>query len=58
LDLPVVNHQAAQLDGMAICINEKLGSTAEGDEGVRDMKVIEAIYQSIAAGGKRTQVPS
>ena len=57
LTLPVVNHQAAQLDGMSLCITAKKESSAEGEEGVRDMKVIEAIYQSIAAGGKRTPVP-
>lgn len=56
LNLPVVNHQARQLDGMSICIRENRPSTAEGEEGVRDMKVIEAIYRSIAAGGKRTPV--
>lgn len=58
LTLPVVNHQAMQLDGMSLCINENRQSTAEGIEGVRDMKVIEAIYSSLAAGGKRTPVPA
>ncbi len=56
LDLPVVNHQAYQMDGMAKCIIEKLETTASGEEGLRDMKVIEAIYQSIKEGGKRVKV--
>ncbi len=56
LNLPVVNHQALQLDGMAKCILENRESTASGEEGVRDMKVIEAIYKSVAAGGKRIKV--
>jgi predicted dehydrogenase len=56
LNLPIVNHQAAQLDGMATCIRENLETTATGEEGLRDMKVIEAIYRSIRDGGKRTKV--
>jgi predicted dehydrogenase len=56
LNLPVVNHQAAQLDGMSVCIKEKRDSTASGEEGLKDMKVIEAIYKSIAEGGKRLKV--
>lgn len=56
LNLPVVNHQAAQLDGMSVCIKENLESSASGDEGVKDMKVIEAIYRSITSGGKKISV--
>lgn len=52
LDLPVVNHQAAQMDDFATCIATNCKSDADGEEGLRDMKVIEAIYKSIATGKK------
>jgi predicted dehydrogenase len=56
LKLPVVHHQTAQLDEMGQCIIQNRETTATGEEGLRDMKVIEAIYRSIADGGKRTKV--
>lgn len=56
LQLPVVNHQAVQLDNLAVCIKENRDTTASGEEGLRDMKVIEAIYKSIQEGGKRVKV--
>lgn len=56
LDLPVVNHQLVQLEGMADCIINNKPTTATGEEGLRDMKVIEAIYKSVSEGGKRIKV--
>jgi predicted dehydrogenase len=56
LDLPIVNHQAVQLDGMAQCIIGNKETSASGEEGLRDLKVIEAIYTSIREGGKRIKV--
>jgi predicted dehydrogenase len=56
MNLPAVNHQAEQLDGMALCIMENRETTATGEEGLRDMKVIEAIYQSIREGGKKIKI--
>jgi predicted dehydrogenase len=56
MNLPVVNHQAEQLDAMALCLLENRETTASGEEGLRDLKVIEAIYKSIRDGGKRTKV--
>lgn len=52
LDLPIVNHQATQLDAMASCLLENLECSATGEEGVRDLRVIEAIYKSISTGRK------
>lgn len=52
LDLPIVNHQAAQLDDFAKCIAGNCKSDADGEEGLKDMKVIEAIYRSIETGKK------
>jgi len=50
-------HQTWQMDGMADCIlNGKPDPNVTGEEGLKDMKVIEAIYKSIAAGGKKVMV--
>jgi predicted dehydrogenase len=50
LNFPFVNQQAAQMDDFAQCIAQNCKSNANGEEGLRDMKVIEAIYRSIASG--------
>jgi predicted dehydrogenase len=52
LNLPVVNHQQQQLDAMATCILEKKETAATGEEGLKDMKIIQAIYRSIETGRK------
>jgi predicted dehydrogenase len=52
LNLPIVNHQAAQMDDFAKCIQENRESSVSGAEGLKDLKVIEAIYRSIQTGGK------
>ena len=51
-----VNQQAAQLDGMAPCILAGRPSPAPGEMGRRDVAVIEAVYASARAGGKRVAV--
>lgn len=56
LNLPIVNHQAMQLDDFATCLSENRESTVNGEEGLKDMKIIEAIYRSIAEGGKKVKV--
>jgi glucose-fructose oxidoreductase len=53
--LPSVNHQAAQLDGMALEIMEGRPSLAPAEMGRRDMAIIEAIYAA-AKSGQRTAV--
>lgn len=52
LNLPIVNHQAMQLEDFASCLLENRESSVNGDEGLKDLKVIEAIYRSIASGKK------
>ena len=52
---PPVNHQALQMDDFAQCIREGRESRVPGEMGLRDMKIIEAIYES-ARTGKRTLV--
>jgi len=52
---PPVNQQALQMDDFAQCIREGRESRVPGELGLRDMKIIEAIYES-ARTGKRTLV--
>lgn len=56
LRFPSVNHQVAQLDGMAACFLAGRPTPVPGEMGRRDVAIIEAIYASAAAGGKRTDV--
>ena len=53
---PAANQQALQMDDFVKCIREGRESQVSGEMGLRDMKVLEAIYASMAAGGKRTLV--
>ncbi len=56
MDFPTVYEQALQMDDFALCIMEDRESRVSGEEGLRDMRVIEAIYRSIDAGGDRVEV--
>jgi len=49
---PNVNQQALQMDNFSQCIVENKTTIVPGEEGLKDMKVIEAIYRSIASGKK------
>ena len=55
VDLPKVNQQAAQLDGMALELLEGRPSLAPGEMGRRDIAIVEAIYAA-ARSGRRTKV--
>jgi predicted dehydrogenase len=52
LDLPKINHQASQLQAMASAILDGKTIDATGEEGLKDMKVIEAIYRAVRSGKK------
>ena len=52
LNIAPVNQQAAQMDNFARSIFDDVPSDASGEEGLKDLKVIEAIYKSIASGEK------
>lgn len=57
LKQPVVTHQTAQMDGLADCIlNNKPDPNMTGVEGLKDMVVIDAIYESIRQGGKKINI--
>jgi len=56
MNLNNVNQQARQMDAFAACVQEDRPSRVSGEEGLRDMQVIEAIYASIDAGGQRVEI--
>ena len=51
IENPPSNMFAAQMDDFAQCVMEDRQSRVSGEEGLRDVRVIEAIYASIDAGG-------
>lgn len=52
LNYPVVNQQAAQMDEDSLSIMEGKPIRVPGEEGLRDMIIVDAIYQSIADNGR------
>ncbi len=56
LDFPIINQQAAQMDHVANAILENKPMLVPGEEGLRDMIVVDAIYKSIATGGKKVTI--
>ncbi len=52
LNIPHTNHQALQMEDFAKCIVENKESSVSGEEGLKDLKVVEAIYRAIASGKK------
>jgi predicted dehydrogenase len=52
MNLPHVNHQAMQMQDFATCVLENKESSVNGEEGLKDLKVIEAIYKAVQSGGK------
>ncbi|RZK81816.1 MAG: Gfo/Idh/MocA family oxidoreductase [Pedobacter sp.] len=54
LNQPVTTHQTVQMDEMAQIIFEdkKPVVPVNGEEGVRDLKIIDAIYQAVKTGNK------
>ncbi len=53
-DFPVINQQAAQMDGIAkvILAGKQLPEHISGIEGKKDMKILEAIYTAAETGKK------
>ncbi len=51
---PHITHQTLQMDGMAQLIFEDVQPLVpvDGEEGLRDMKIIDAIYKAVKTGGK------
>jgi predicted dehydrogenase len=54
IDMPVVNHQAAHMDGVCkdLLDGKKLPDHITGEEGLRDVKLLQAIYRAAETGRK------
>ncbi|WP_166425823.1 Gfo/Idh/MocA family oxidoreductase [Paraglaciecola sp. 20A4] len=52
MNFPTVNQQALQMDDFANSVRYDLPVLPCGEMGLRDMFIVEKIYESIAAGGK------
>lgn len=52
MKFPQINQQAAQMDDFALCVRDSKPTRVPGEMGKLDMKVIDAIYRSIASGRK------
>jgi predicted dehydrogenase len=50
MTLPQVDHFAAEMDDFAQCIINKRPTKVPGEEGLRDVKLMAAIYESIRKG--------
>lgn len=56
LEVQNIIQQERQMDGFARSIRDGVPSIVSGEEGLRDMKVIDALYRSLASGGKRIEI--
>ena len=54
LNEPIVTHQTVQMDEMAAIIfdGKKPEVPVNGEEGVKDMKIIDTIFKAVKSGGK------
>ena len=50
IEKPVIDQFANEMDNFSKCILEDRESQVSGEEGMRDLKVIEAIYRSVRTG--------
>jgi predicted dehydrogenase len=49
-EFPAVNHFVAEMDDFALCIREGRASRVAGEEGLRDLRIIEAICRAASNG--------
>lgn len=52
MDLPKVNQQALQMDDFARCVIENKKSSVPGEMGLRDVKILMAIYEAARSGSR------
>jgi len=50
IDQQNVNHFEAEMDAFAACLLNNTPTTVPGEEGLRDLRITEAIYQAAASG--------
>ncbi|MCK5209197.1 MAG: Gfo/Idh/MocA family oxidoreductase [Cyclobacteriaceae bacterium] len=55
-NFPQVNQQARQMDEVAWCIMNDKPMRVKGEEGLKDIIVVEKIQESIALGGKTLEI--
>lgn len=55
MNLPEVNQQALQMDNFARCIKEGRSNSVSGEEGRKDMQILQAIYKAMETG-ERVQI--
>ena len=54
MNQPLITHQAAQMDGLADCIlNGTPDPGMTGEEGLKDMVVVDAVYESLRKNGEK-----
>lgn len=56
MDFPNINEQAKQMDGQAQSFRNNKKSIVPGEMGLRDMKILMAIYESAHNGGKKVKL--
>ena len=49
-DLPVVDHFAAEMEHMSSCVMDNKEPLTPGEEGLRDLTIMKAIYQAASTG--------
>jgi predicted dehydrogenase len=54
LDFPGIDQFAAEMDDFARCIQEDAVSIRDGEEGLRDVRAMLAIYQTARTGARVT----
>jgi glucose-fructose oxidoreductase len=47
---PVIDHFAAEMDALAACVMNNTDSVTPGEEGLRDLRIMMAIYESAKIG--------
>jgi glucose-fructose oxidoreductase len=56
ISFPQINQQAAQMDEVSRCIQDGKPMRVPGEEGLRDIRVVEAIYRSIEEDGQTIMI--
>ncbi len=55
-NLPVRDHFASEMDHFSDCVLMGTDPLTPGEEGLKDMRIITAIYESAAGGGKTVKL--
>ena len=56
LNKKIDNQQATQMDNDALAILNETSPLVPGEEGLKDIRVLEAIFKSAANGSKRVEI--